>query len=147
MSLGEILFVGTGPLLVFVWWVCRGIVMVRSGRSARAAIDPKVKAEIDVTPEWWDAEFRKLNRESNPKIPRNAPKGSAGDSGAAALSSYIEQHLETIKAMLDSQPEHTDDHEILEMRSFADQYALRYCVDCKANLPTRPDVSAVFKKL
>ena len=87
--------------------------------EAQTRIDPKVKAEIDVTPEWWDAEFRKLNGEPKPTRPRNAPKGSAGGSGAALLA---------------SQPEHTDDHEIMEVRSFADRYVLRYCVDCREDI-------------
>ena len=135
MSLGEILFVVAAPLWLVIGLIYNAIRLACSERSARAAaIDPKVRAELDVTPEWWDAEFRKLNGEPEPTRPRNAPKGSAGGSGAALLA---------------SQPEHTDDHEIMEVRSFADQIVLRYCVDCAEYGPsTRPDaLSVVLKKL
>lgn len=34
-----------------------------TGRRKRAAIAPNVRAELDQTPEWWDQQFRELNRE------------------------------------------------------------------------------------
>lgn len=116
---------------------------LRLPRRAAREISPEVRAELEVTPEWWDKEFRKLSGEPEPSGGWATPSDQKH-----GLFTLLYNRLDQV---CEPEPEpECPNCDYMDMRTYADEYVrpirTRPCFECSVG--ARPVIDKkVFVKV
>lgn len=119
---------------------------LRLPRRAAREISPEVRAELDVTPEWWDKEFRKLSGEPEP----SGGWTPLGDQ-KHGLFTLLYNRLDQVREPEPEPEPECPNCDYVDMRTYADECVrpirTRPCFECSLDMGPVIDEDVFVKVL